>query len=179
MIVQPGNGDTPVATAEAALWATLAGRIEAQGAPEAVLQLRHLVRARLEEEEEPARGPRRIRFSLHQRASEYTVRYNARTGDTMAWFFDGLMERCTAGHDRDACLAAAQSVAQPPPAAEIETAEFEEEGDTAVFVARWRHVVDGVLVDGDYIQVLVNPRTAKPFGMHRRWHDVIQESVQR
>src|SRR5688572_32890543 len=97
----------------------------------------------------------------------------------MAWFFDALMLRSLPGLAEGPCLEAASAEAAPPDDAELEVATFEEQGDASVFIARWRHVVEGVPVERDYIQVLVNPRTGKPFALHRRWHTVDRRAIVR
>ena len=157
--------------AEAALWSVLERRLALQGVPEVAIVLRHLVRA-VAKGDEPLGPWRRYRFELQQRVSEYSSRNNARTGEALGWFFDVLFERCAPGHNGAACLRTATEVATAPADAHLETAELETHGDAQVFVARWRHLHRGIVVEGDYIQVLVNPRTNKAFAMSRRWRTV-------
>jgi hypothetical protein len=178
VIVQPEPGAAPADTAAEALWALLARRLEIAGAPEVVEHLRDLAQVRVESEEDEG-SLVRVRLSLHKRISDYTARYNARTAEQMSWFFDALMEGSQPGQTVAACLDAATAVARPPAGADLELSEMEEQGDATVFVARWRHVRDGIEVEGDYIQVLVNPRTGKAFGFHTKWHDVREEATER
>jgi hypothetical protein len=178
MIVRPRPGAAPAETAEEALWATLSRRLVAQGLGDAVPQLRHLFTARIEEEVGEG-ALTRIRFGVHQHASRYTARYNARTGELMGWFFHALMQRCESGHDEQACLAAASAVAAPPPDAELEMSAIEQHGEDTVFIGRWRHVHSRIPVEGDYIQVLVNPRTGRPFAFFRKWHAVDRRATAR
>jgi len=63
--------------------------------------------------------------------------------------------------------------AQPlPDGAERGRAGYEVQGGQPVFVARWRHVHDGVPAERDFIQVSINGRTGKVFAVHRLWHEL-------
>jgi hypothetical protein len=178
MIVEPRAGDSPAQTAEAALWAILTRRLESEGAHDALEYLRDEAMARVEEESFDG-ALVRVRLSLHQRLSDYSASYNARSSEQMSWFFAALMEGAQPGHRADECLETARTTANPPPDAELQIAEIELQADSAVFVARWRHLVDGIEVERDYIQVLVNPRTNKVFAFHRKWHELTEEATER
>jgi hypothetical protein len=178
MIVQPNDERTVEETAEESLWETFKRRLEAQGNTEGAFYLQHLVKAKLEESIERGKYSTH-RFSLYQRLSDYSTTYNAVTGEQMSWFFDVLRNDAVPGADAEACLAAAHEVAKPPDDAVLMTSVFETQGGDTVFIARWEHVHDGTPVETDFIQVLVNPRTAKPFAHHRKWHDVDPEPRER
>ena len=177
MIIEAGER-SPQEAAEEALWATFRRRLEQTGGAESLLYLRYFVKANLEQVE--AAGPyTRYRFGLYQRASEYSAAYNAMSGERLSWLFDLLRAGSEPGLDRDACLRLARAVAQPPSDAVLEAATFDEQGGATVFVARWAHTHDGTPVEGDFIQVLVNPKTGKPFAQHRKWHRVDFERAER
>lgn len=183
MIIQPDDDRTVEETAEEAVWATFGRRLEQQGDDEGVFYLRHLVKAELESSIE--RGPyRTLRFDLSQRMSDYASSYNAITGERLSWLFDALREAPEADEAADppdaaACLAVAREVASPPDGAELVVSDFEDQGGETAFVARWAHVHEGVPVEGDYIQVLVNPGTERAFAHHRKWHEIDPDPSER
>lgn len=171
MIIEPNDEMTAEQAAEAALWETFRRRLELQDSSEGVFYLQHVVRAEATESMERGRYSS-VRFDLFQRTSDYSSTYNAVTGERFSWLFDLLRQESEPGADEAACLSAAREVAQPPEDATLATAQFESQGGDTVFVARWDHLHDGVPVENDYIQVLVNPKTTRPFAHHRKWHDV-------
>ncbi|MCH9680317.1 MAG: hypothetical protein K0V04_02700 [Deltaproteobacteria bacterium] len=123
---------------------------------------------------------RRVRVVQERPMSAYLARYNARTGEPLGWFFDRLMvgsER--GGVPPSECLLEAIEVAQPPEGAVLEHHGYEDLGGSAVFVARWRHEHEGVVVEHDGIEVRVNGRTGKAFALHRRWHEIDEASTDR
>jgi len=178
MIVEAG-GDRPAReAAEEAVWATIRRRLERAGGAESVLYMQHLLKAHLEGEE-AAVPYTTYRFGLYQRLSEYSAAYNAVTGERMSWLFDLYRENSGPGMDAETCMGIARAVAEPPPDNVVETAQFEEQGGDMVFVARWAHLHEDTPVEGDFIQVLVNPRTGKVFSHHRKWHRVAFEQSER
>jgi hypothetical protein len=73
----------------------------------------------------------------------------------------------------------AQAVAQPPPEAVLQEAHYEQQADQTFFLARWLHYEKDILVEKDYIQVLINGNTKKAFSCHRSWHRVMLEFMER
>ncbi len=166
--------DPGIARAEELIFARMKQALEDQGTPESALYLRHLVSARLESD--VREGPyRRVRFKMCQRTSDYTVQLNALTGEQRGWYFAALRQDPGRELDPAQALEIATRVAAPPEGAELEHAGYEEQADEPVFVARWRHVVNGIPVERDYIHVLVNGSTGKPFLLQRSWHEVDEE----
>lgn len=168
--------DTPsdpgITAARDTVFRLLAAALEREeDGPEALLYLRHILSARLEGERRDG-GVRRLRFRLCQRTSDYAVQLSAITGEQTGWHFHEL------GRDSDDSLDAAQALeiataaAAPPEGAELEHSGYEEQGGEPVFVARWRHLVNGIPVERDFIHVLVNGSTGKPFLVQRSWHAV-------
>lgn len=162
--------DPGIAAAEETVFRLLAAALERQeGGSEALLYLRHILSARVEGEKREG-GLRRVRLRLYQRTSDYSVQLSAITGEQRGWHFHEL------GRDSDDTLDAARALeiavaaAAPPADAELEHSGYEEQGGEPVFVARWRHLVKGIPVERDFIHVLVNGSTGKPFLVQRSWH---------
>jgi hypothetical protein len=178
MILQPESDWEPPHTAAEAVFASLQRRLENDGEGDAALYLRHLLRVVPVGSEEA--GPyRRHRVRLYQRASDYSARYNAVTGERLSWLFEMLGRGARPGLSSEECLRIAIQIAQPPADAVLEAAAFEQAAADTVFRARWMHVRDGVPVEYDYIQVLVNPATGHAFAHHRKWHAVDPEPTVR
>jgi hypothetical protein len=66
----------------------------------------------------------------------------------------------------------AEAAAKLPPNAVLLQQGYEDIGGRPVFVAHWEHREDGVLVERDYIRVLVSGHSGRVFAIQRRWHDV-------
>lgn len=171
MIIEPEDGQSAKRVAEDAVLATFKWRLEQTGHEDAVPHLRRIIRPKLVQSGDVGRYTRR-RFDLYQRISDYSSTYNAVSGEQLSWLFDLLRNDSEPGLDATACLTVAEAVAIPPSGAVLDMAEFEEQGDATVFVARWVHLHDGVPVEGDFIQIAVNPRKGQAFAHHRKWHDV-------
>ena len=71
----------------------------------------------------------------------------------------------------DAALALASQVAELPADAVADGAGYETMVGRCIFRARWRHVVAGMPVEGDYIEVLVNGKHRRAFSMSRVWRE--------
>jgi len=134
----------------------------------------HIKRNRKAVPQPPQAGPgyRRVRLRLHQRVSDYAAEYSVDSGDRSMWSFSLLGEDSSEGIDRQKALEIATKAAQPPADAVLESAEYEVQGDASVFSARWVHVHQGMPVENDFIMVLVNGATGRPFVLHRCWHTV-------
>jgi hypothetical protein len=145
--------------------------LERQETPEAVLTLKHFIQARAEKVER--KGPyKRVGFGMYQRISEYVARYSPVTGEQRSFLFSAFAERSGKGLSKAQALELATKAASPPEDAILEVADYEEQAGDQVFVARWAHVVDGIRVERDYIQVLVNGELGRVFAVHRHWHTV-------
>jgi hypothetical protein len=170
----PPEEQQAVERAEDFLWRVLERDLERQGTPEAVLYLKHELMARPEKLE--ALGPyKRVSFGMHQRISEYTARYNPLTGARRAWFFTAFSERSGKGLSKEQALEVARKAANPPEDAVLEVAEYEVQAEEPVFVARWAHYVEGLRVERDFIQVLVNGDLGRAFSVERHWHEINEE----
>lgn len=160
------------AAAEAAeeyVFRSLARELERAGTPEAVLHLRHLLRARLESVT-PEGRLRRVQVRMLHRVSDYTVQLNAVTGEQTGWYFAALSQDATRDLPPDEALALATKAAEVPENAVLEHFGYEDQAEQPVFVARWAHRENGVPVERDFIHVLVNGASGRPFACTRRWH---------
>jgi hypothetical protein len=167
----PPEDRNAITRAEEAVFRVIERDLERQGTPEAVLMLKHFVQARAEKVER--KGPyKRVSFGMYQRISEYVARYSPVTGEQRSWLFAAFAERCGVGLSKAQALELATKAANPPKDAVLEVADYETQAGEEVFVARWAHVVDGIRVERDYIQVLVNGALGRVFAVHRQWHTV-------
>jgi hypothetical protein len=111
------------------------------------------------------------RFALYFRRADMTVELNANTGEPMSWicskFADG-----NAPLTPPEAMRVAEAAAKLPPNAVLLQQGYEDMGGRPVFVAHWEHREDGVLVERDYIRVLVSGHSGRVFAIQRRWHDV-------
>jgi hypothetical protein len=110
-----------------------------------------------------------ISLTLQQRISEYEVRLNSQTGELISWFADFLSTNGDLSMPPNEALALAGAVATPPKDAELEVAGYETMADRSFFRARWIHRVQGLIVEGDYIEVLINGAARRPFSVSRIW----------
>lgn len=163
---EPG---TPYEVAERWYFDLLRRELEDRGEGDAAIQLRQELRLGLEEQLEEDGGPVRLRLALGQRLTDYETRLNAHTGEPISWYADFLAIGGDDSTPREDALAIATSAAAPPETARLAGAEYEIQGDRVVFRARWTHEHDGLPVEGDYLEVLVNGRIRRAFGYARVW----------
>jgi hypothetical protein len=160
--------------ARAEVFRVLERDLQRQETPEASQYLQYLIQARVEGVAQ--KGPyKRVTFGMYQRTSEYSAKYSPVTGDQRSWLFAAFSERCGRGLSKAQALEIARKAANPPADAVLEVADYEEQAGEEVFVARWAHVINGIRVERDYIQVLVNGGLGRAFAVHRRWHTVDEE----
>lgn len=173
------DSDSTASRVEKYIWQNLGKQLERQGQGAAAGQLQHHLRASLQKVEDGPGGLRTYRFDMQHRVSDYTVSLNANNGSLMGWQFSLLGEDSNGDIGSDRALTAAREAAQLPPNAVLETAAFEDAGDRKVFLARWIHKENNVPVERDYIQVLVNSKTGKPFFLSQKWHKINPEFTNR
>jgi hypothetical protein len=167
----PPPDDASIERAREAVFRVIERDLERQETPEAVLTLKHFIQARAEKVEQKG-AYRRVSFGMYQRISEYVARYSPITGEQRSWLFSAFAERSGKGLSKAQALELATKAANPPKDAVLEVADYEEQAGDEVFIARWAHVVDGIRVERDYIQVLVNGELGRVFAVHRHWHTV-------
>ncbi|WP_418315126.1 hypothetical protein [Piscinibacter sakaiensis] len=108
-------------------------------------------------------------LAVNSRLSDCSVRLNARSGETLSWYLDVLATGGSEAMPADQALALAIEVAQPPDDAVLASSAYETMADRCFFRARWDHVVGGIPVEGDYIEVLINGQHRKAFALSRIW----------
>jgi hypothetical protein len=104
------------------------------------------------------------------------VTQDAETGDLLSWSIDRLRrapETVGATHDvtdDDAIALAGRAAGGLPPGAHlagIERTAFRP-GEPLIRV-RWQHLHEGIRVEGDYLEVQLNPLTGRASAVHRAW----------
>lgn len=167
-----------ISAAERALWEVFKADLISMGRPGDLMCLRTLHTVR------PAQVNRagqwkRVVFDVYSKLSDYSADYNARTGEQVTWFFYALMEKLGRDMDEDTGKKLAEKAASPPSSAVLVKAAYEEHGGQPVFIARWKHSHEGVPVERDFIQVMINGRNRKVFSVIKRWHRIKLEPTPR
>jgi hypothetical protein len=114
-----------------------------------------------------ASGPASL--SLEQRLTEFEVRLNSQTGEILSWFADFLATDGDTSMPAEEALALATRLAALPEGAQLEYAGYETMADRTFFRARWIHRYEGLEVEDDYIEVLVNGAARSAFSVSRIW----------
>lgn len=158
-------------SAEERLWDYLRSQMEKKGQAESASYLKHFLLA--QPGEPKLRGDlARVPFDMYHRVSDYTVKLDAADGALMGWHFELLAGDAGKSVAKDKALEAAKAEANPPAGALLKVSEYEDMGDTPVFIARWEHFEQNIPVEKDFIQVLVNGKSGLPFALYRRWHSL-------
>lgn len=110
-------------------------------------------------------------LGVHSRLSDCTIRLNATSGETISWYMDFLAIGCNGAMLPDDAVALATQVAEPPADAVLDESGYDNMGGRNFFRARWIHVHDGIPVEGDYIEVLVNGKHRKAFSLSKVWRE--------
>ena len=115
---------------------------------------------------------KQVSFEWYEHVSHYGSSYNAFSGEQMSWYFAFLAQHSGTKTSPKECLEIARKAALPPADAQLEQNEYVEQGDEQYFTAAWQHVHQGVPVERDYLQVLVNGNTGAVFSYARKWRKV-------
>jgi hypothetical protein len=140
-----------------------------RGQADAALYLDHYLRLVPNEEESTPDGGAQLKADLTQRLTEYSVRLNARSGDVVSWYVDFLARDGDTSADPKELFEIARAVAKPPPDAKLVVAGYDTSSGRPMFRVRWRHVVNGLPVEGDYLEALVNGKHKRVFSVSRVW----------
>jgi hypothetical protein len=158
--------------AETFLWAHLRRKV-ARVDTEAAERLREFVQAvDVEPPGDLPSGAGLIRFELRYRLGELSIELDARTAELASWTFPLLRDADGARPSDAEATRLAEAASDPPADAVLASAEWENMGGLDVYVVRWEHHEDGVLVERDYVQVLVSAQSGRTFSVSRRWHTV-------
>ncbi|MEO8280517.1 MAG: hypothetical protein ABI564_12555 [Ideonella sp.] len=112
-----------------------------------------------------------IPLAVYSRLSTCSIRLNATTGETISWYLDFLALGCDASMPPADAVALATQVAEPPANAVLDESGYDIMAGRSFFRARWKHVLDGIPVEGDYIEVLINGKHRKVFSLSKVWRD--------
>jgi hypothetical protein len=107
------------------------------------------------------------------RAAEQSiaVRIDEETGETIGWRYpDRTIGSRAVNLTEEEAIGIAKSEVEVPEDAVFESVEFLDRGAPGLtcFV-RWKHVVDDILVEGDFIVVKINPETKDVISATKNW----------
>lgn len=156
-------------TGDEAFFALLRRELEQRGQPSAAQYLRKILHARPVSETKVGANTV-VKYKVAQHLTDYSIRLNAADGETLSWYIDFLAEHGDQSMPPSAALETASATAQPPPGAQLQTSGYDSASGRTIYRARWKHEHDGLPVEGDFIEVLVNARARKAFACTRYWH---------
>jgi len=164
--------------AEIGLWNLLKKNLESRNQNDAVFYLRHFIKPVSEYVSENGKY-KEVGFTMYKRISDYSVQQNSTSGELFSWYFDKLREKSTRKLKADECLRIASAIALPAAGARLEESGYEKLGNDFIFSARWAHSHNEIIVEGDFIQVMVNGETGVPFSFSQKWHVVDETFTER
>lgn len=120
---------------------------------------------------------------LLRNISEVTVRANDRsvivrqdidTGETIGWRYSDTPPSSTQINiTKEEALDIALSEIEIPDDAVLDTIDLMGRGNlTHVYVAKWKHLVNGIEVENDYIIVKINPESKEVISVTTNWSEV-------
>lgn len=112
-----------------------------------------------------------VSLGVYSRLSACSIRLNATTGDTISWYLDFLAIGCDASMPPGDAVELATQVAVPPADAVLEESGYDNMAGRSFFRVRWKHMLEGIPVEGDYIEVLINGKLRKAFSLSKVWRD--------
>lgn len=111
-------------------------------------------------------------LTIQQQLTDYEVRLNANTGELISWFVDFLSREGDTSMPRASALELAHAIGQVPSTdVELEIADYEVMAGRTFFRARWKHLHEGLEVEGDYVEVLINGKVRRAFSVSRVWRE--------
>ena len=118
----------------------------------------------------------KTQVALREFFAGITVRLDADTGQLLSWIipkrYEGAAET-TINEERVKQLAS--EVVEIPGDAEIEEMVQEQEPDSHISNIIWRHVVNGLEVEGDFISVQINSKTQEVISLSKIWNAVVDQ----
>jgi hypothetical protein len=120
---------------------------------------------------------------LLRRISETTVRADERslmvrldqdTGETMGWrYTDTAIASQKIKITKEEALRIAKAEIEIPNDAELESVEmFNRGGIGYTCIVKWKHLIQGIEVENDFIMVKINPETRAVISVMKNWSDV-------
>lgn len=166
----PAAGESPAFQAARDWYVAFLGReLAGRGQAEAALYLDHYLRPVPRQETTVPGGPTQLKAEVTQRLTEYSIRLNARTGEVISWYVDFLAQDGDTAADPKELLEIARAVAKPSSDARLAVAEYDTSSGRALFRVRWQHIHNGLPVEGDYLEALVNGKHKRVFSLARVW----------
>jgi hypothetical protein len=168
--------------AERFYFSMLERELRTKNQPEAVPEMRKVLRLRsLSETVEgvdtgggpPPEGEPRIelRVALSHRLSNYECRLDGESGELISYYVDFLAVGGDRSMSAEDAIAVATKFAKPPDDTSISHSGYDQVGDRTVFCVRWSHTHQGLPVEDDFIEVLVNGKARLPFSVTWRYHE--------
>jgi len=122
---------------------------------------------------------KKIRFDVCQLISNFNVQHNAVSGSSTSFFFDALMDDQAKILSKEECLRISERAANLQEGAVLDTFGYEKNGGYENFIARWRHEYNSMLVEKDFVHVVLNGRTGKVISIVNKWHNVDEQYGER
>ena len=122
-------------------------------------------------EPEPFPEGFQVRVNTWRQWSDATVEYDADTGELMGWT---IFRHADPAHDseltREKALEIAAKEIPIPDGAEVESFyHYDFAPRRRVARIEWRHMHQGLRVEGDYLWVLIHPQTHRIIELKRKW----------
>ncbi len=126
------------------------------------------------EEPQPFPGGFQVRVRTWKHWSDAIVELDGESGQVMRWTIDRYGDpRNEAALSEAEALAIAQKAIEIPPEAELESFHhYDFAPGRKVAQLAWHHLHQGLRVDGDYLWVLIHPRTRRVIEWARKWREV-------
>jgi hypothetical protein len=154
--------------ADEAFFNLISRELEAAGQAEAIPHIRDVLKLRVDMEN-GASTNNSLEMTLSQKLTDYSLRLNATTEEIVSWYIYFLAENCTDKIVSDQALKIAEETAKLPVDAQLKIAQFESTSGRTIFRARWGHSLHGLVIEGDFIEVLVNGNIRCAFAYCRNW----------
>lgn len=107
------------------------------------------------------------------RAAEQSVvaRIDAETGETLGWRYPKrAISSPIVKLTEEEAIRIARSEVEIPSDAQLDGVELLNRGVTgSVYIVKWKHVVDGIPVEDDFIAVKINPETKEVVSATKNW----------
>jgi hypothetical protein len=160
-----------VEAGEATIWATLGRDLDARGSSDAKPFLSKQLKAR-HDKTVPIADLKVVSFTILSRYSSYSATNDPNTGAQTSMVWEKLATNPGMEMTIEEGVKLAITALSPPPDARLETAEYDTAGEDPFMVVRWAHFHEGVKVEKDFLQAMINGRRRQIFAWHRRWHQV-------
>lgn len=112
-----------------------------------------------------------LKLKLTQKLTDYRLRLNEYSGELISWYIDFLAVEGDQSMTVEEATKLAEEIAQPPTDARLQEAEYDIAGGRTFFRSQWLHEHNGLPVEGDFIEVLVNARAQRAFSYVKQWRE--------